>query len=338
MKFAFMCREPGSRRGRVAVIGAGVSGLAATGHLSCQGYEVDVYDKLPYAGGTMMFVIPTHKIAPDSVIEGVEDLRDRFSVKFFFRTKVFKDGQSRAEVGDEYAEKIEMLENIIENYDAVLISTGAWRPNTLNVSGLRNVSTAFEYLYSWRLYEEGFSSSQPIRGRKVAIIGADLPVTEVIRKLLGQGAEEIYVLYNGRISEAPMGWYWVANFSKEGVEFIQHVKIERIVAEQGFAKALEFTGANFESPQPLFRIIDVDLVIASLGSRPSPPILEGSKDIEVDEAGRVVVDKQFRTGREKIYASGSVVLGLIYRLGKSFRDGLEVAKYIDQHIYRKKYM
>ena len=46
----------------VGIIGAGPSGLAATGYLSCLGYQVDVYDKLPKPGGLMVFGIPAESM------------------------------------------------------------------------------------------------------------------------------------------------------------------------------------------------------------------------------------------------------------------------------------
>ncbi|MEM0006195.1 MAG: FAD-dependent oxidoreductase [Ignisphaera sp.] len=336
MKFAFMCREPSNRRGNIAVIGAGPAGLAATGYLACQGYEVDVYEKLPYAGGTMMFAIPSYKISSDSIIEGVEDLRDRFSVKFFFRTKVFRYGQSRNDFGDEFVERVVQLENIVEKYSAILISTGTWQP--INIAeNVKNVITAFGYLYSWRLHEEGFSSNQIGRGRRAAVIGTDIPAVEVVRKMIEQGFEEIYVLYGGRASETHMGWYWMKNLYKENVKLMRYIDIKRVVVEHDFAKALEYTEFDYKASRHTTKLIEVDLVVVSLGSKPTPPALYNSKDIGLDDSGRIVVDGQFRTKIEKVYASGSIVYGLIYKLGRAFRDGLNAAKNIDLYLYRRRY-
>jgi glutamate synthase (NADPH) small chain len=51
MNFGFFRTAPLAPNGRkVAIIGAGPSGLAAAGYLACLGYQVDVFDKLPKAG------------------------------------------------------------------------------------------------------------------------------------------------------------------------------------------------------------------------------------------------------------------------------------------------
>jgi glutamate synthase (NADPH/NADH) small chain len=339
MKFAFMCKEPGSRRGKIAVIGAGPSGLAATGYLSCQGYEVDVYEKLPYAGGPMMFAMPSYRVSFDGVVEGVEDLRDRFSVRFLFRTKVFKNNQNRVDVGDEFVERNMPLEDIIENYNAILISTGAWHPNTIeDFKNTKNAFTAFEYLYFWRLYEEGFLFNQFIKGRRAVVIGEDMLVVESVKKMLEQNFEEIYILHSSNINEAPMGMYWIKSFLNEGVSFIQYTKVAKIVTEQGIVKALEFIKYDTQSSQHISKSIECDLVIASLGSSPTPPVIDGFNGIEIDSGGRIVVDRYFRTKRDKVYASGSVVLGAIYRLGKSFGDGLNAAKNIDIYLQKRRYV
>ncbi|MCS7110809.1 MAG: FAD-dependent oxidoreductase [Ignisphaera sp.] len=337
MKFAFMCREPGGKRGSIAIIGSGAAGLAAAGYLACQGYEVNIYEKLPYAGGAMMFAIPTYKIPPDSVIEGVEDLRDRFSVKFFFKTKVFRSGQNRGDLGDDFVDRVESLERVVEEHDAVLIATGAWHPTTV-VRNVRNVATVFEYLYLWRLRDEGLSPNLIPKGRKVVIIGADLPVFEAARRMLDYGSEEIYILYSSNVRETPTSLHWMQHLSREGVKFIQYTDIKRIIVEHDTAKALEYTEFDYKKSQYITRVIDANLIMVSLGSRSTPPALESSTDIGIDDTGKIIIDGQYRTKLEKVYASGSVVLGLIYRLGTSFRDGMNAAKYIDIHLSRKRFL
>ncbi|MBA4358725.1 MAG: glutamate synthase, partial [Desulfovibrio sp.] len=83
MNFAFAGPGPARSNGRsVAIIGAGPSGLAASGFLACLGYRVDVYDKLPKPGGLMVFGIPAERIPAERIAEGVQTLSSHYGVSF----------------------------------------------------------------------------------------------------------------------------------------------------------------------------------------------------------------------------------------------------------------
>ncbi len=347
MRFAFICRDRGSKRGSVAIVGAGPAGLAAAGYLSCQGYDVDVYDKLPYAGGLMMFAIPGYRIFPDNVVEGVEDLRDRLSVKFMFRVKVFARNQERHDEGDDYVERTIALEELLERYNAILIATGTWRSRRLGIEGENaiNVATALEYLYMWRLYEEGLSPREPPRGRRVVIIGAGLSAIDAAEKALEDGAE-VYLTYRRTIAEAPAGEYPIISLIRRGIRWIELVQPRRIVSVGGFARGVEFVrvrlGELDESgrPRPIAIegsefTIETDLVIAAVGEIPTPPFTK-FVGIETDGGGRIAVDKSYRTGIEKIFAAGDVVSGPTF-IGRAFGCGLRTARSLDIYLATRRF-
>ena len=77
MHFAFMHVDEklaGSISSRVAIIGAGPSGLAAAGYLACKGYGVTIYERLPLPGGIMVFGIPETRIPSSRVLLGCKEL------------------------------------------------------------------------------------------------------------------------------------------------------------------------------------------------------------------------------------------------------------------------
>ncbi len=337
-----MCRDKGGRRGSIAIVGAGPAGLAATGYLSCQGYDVDVYDKLPYAGGLMMFAIPSHRIFPDNVIEGVEDLRDRLSVKFIFRTKVFARNQERHDEGDEFVERTIALEDMVEKYDAILIATGTWRSRKLGIEGenSRNVITALEYLHMWRIYEEGLSSQESLRGMNVVVIGAGLSAIDAAEKALENEAK-VYLTYRRSIREAPAGVYWIKSLVNRGVNFIELVQPKKIISINGFAKNIEFIRIRLGEPDESGRpkpipiegsefTIETDLIITAVGETPTPPFIEFT-GIGIDRDGRIAVDRFYQTGVKKIFGAGDVVSGPTF-IGKAFGSGLRAAKYLDIYL------
>ncbi|MEM0214231.1 MAG: FAD-dependent oxidoreductase [Ignisphaera sp.] len=177
-------------------MGAGPAGLAAAGYLACEGFEVDVYDKLPYAGGMMLFAIPSHRIDPDSIVDGVEDLKNRLSVKFYFNTKVFAKGLKRHDKGDDLVKNFVDLEDIANRYKAILIAIGTWNSRRLGIEGedSKNVLSALEYLYHWKLYEMGLISEKPPKGNRVIVIGAGLSAVNATEKLWKQAQRSTWFI------------------------------------------------------------------------------------------------------------------------------------------------
>lgn len=347
MLCAFLCIGRGGRRGSIAIVGAGPAGLAASGYLSCMGYDVDVYDKLPYAGGLMMFAIPSYRIYPDSVIECVEDLRDRMGVRFNLRTKVFARGQSRHDEGDDFVGSVVALEDLIEKYDAVVIATGTWSSRRLGVEGegCGNVVTALEYLYRWRLYEEGLVAGEPPKGGRVVVIGAGLSAIDAAEKAL-EGGAEVYIAYRRTVAEAPAGRYPIHSLVRRGVHFIELIQPTRIVTHNSRATAVVFTRMRLGEPDESGRprpipvpgsefTLDADLIVLAIGEVPTPPFVDRFLNISVDRLGRISVDRFYRTGINRVFAAGDVAIGPSL-VGRAFGSGLRAAKHLDTLLTSRK--
>ena len=344
MKFAFLCKARGKARGKVAIIGSGPAGLAAAGYLACQGYEVDVYDKLPTAGGMLTFVIPSYRIPRESVMEGVKELEEKFGVKFYFRTKVFHGASSRHEEGDDFVERVADLQDIVNNYDAVLIATGTWLSKKMDIPGedARNVVSALEFMYRWAVYEQRLSSERPPFGRRIVVIGGGLSAVDAAETALLRGAEEVYMVYRRTVREAPAGEFEIRRLVREGVNWIELAAPTKIIVENGVAKAVEFVkmrlGEPDESgrPRPIpvpgseFQI-EADLIIAAIGEAPTPPLESEWNNIKLDKHGGIVVNNRFQTGLEKVFAAGDVVTGPSM-IGKAFGSGLRAARYMAQYL------
>ena len=344
MRFAFLCKARGGARGKVAIIGSGPAGLAAAGYLVCQGYEVDVYDKLPAAGGMMTFVIPSYRIPRENVVEGVKELEEKFGVKFYFRTKVFHGASSRRDEGDDFVERIVDLQDIVNNYDAVLIATGTWLSRKMGIPGedAKNVVSALEFMYRWALYEQGLVSERPPLGRRIVVIGGGLSAVDAAETALLRGAEEVYMVYRRTVREAPAGEFEIRRLVREGVNWIELAAPSKIIVENGVAKAIEFVKVKLGEPDESGRPrpipipgsefqIEADLIITAVGEAPTPPLESEWNNIKLDQHGRIVVDNKFQTGLEKVFAAGDVVTGPSV-IGKAFGSGLRAARYMTQYL------
>jgi len=352
MRFAFMCREkPPSNNLKVAIIGAGPAGLAASGYLSCKGYDVDVYDKQPLPGGLMIFAIPPWRIPRESVLSGVEELREKFSVNFVLRTKIYS-GVEEHEEGDLVVEKKLMLEEIVEKYHAVLITTGTWASKIPTIPGVdaRGVYSALDYLYKHRLFELNFISERPPRGKRVVVVGGGYSAVDAAEQALRSGAEA-YVVYRRTIKEAPSGIYEIRKLEREGAIFMELVSPVEVVVENNAVKAIKLQKMQLGPPDETGRpkpvpipgsefTIEADIVVFATGEQATPPVSRRDRSvleklgIKLTKNGTVEVNEIMQTGNPKVFAAGDVVHGPS-RIGPAIRSGLYAARFLDNWLQAK---
>src|SRR5690606_8107398 len=112
---------PTSRTGRkVAVVGSGPAGLAAAAQLNSAGHDVTVFARADRIGGLLMYGIPTMKLETERVVERrIQLMRDE-GVTFVTNCEIGKDKQA---------------DELKEQFDAVILATGATRPRDLTIPG-----------------------------------------------------------------------------------------------------------------------------------------------------------------------------------------------------------
>lgn len=104
---------------RIAVIGSGPSGLAAADTLNQRGHNVTVFEKNDRIGGLLMYGIPNMKLDKE-IVQRRTDLMREEGVTFI----------TGADVGNNVN-----AEDIINNYDAVILCCGAGNPRDINAAG-----------------------------------------------------------------------------------------------------------------------------------------------------------------------------------------------------------
>ncbi len=109
----------------VAVVGSGPAGLAAADQLNQAGHSVTVFERADRIGGLLMYGIPNMKLSKEEVVERRISLLRQEGIRFLTNTNVGHEESS--------------VNKILEDFDAVLLSTGATVPRDLDIPG-RNLS------------------------------------------------------------------------------------------------------------------------------------------------------------------------------------------------------
>ena len=194
---------------KVAVIGAGPSGLTVAGDLAKLGYKVTVYEALHVAGGVLMYGIPEFRLPKDIVQHEVEGLKE-----------LGVDIETNMVVG-----KVLTIDELMNDYgfEAVYVASGAGLPRFMGIPGesLNGVYSANEYLTRVNLmkaYKE--DSRTPImKSKSVAVVGGGNVAMDAARCAKRLGAENVYIVYRRGMAELPARKEEVEHAEEEGIIF-----------------------------------------------------------------------------------------------------------------------
>lgn len=322
---------------KVAVIGAGPSGLTCAGDLAKLGYDVTIFEALHKAGGVLVYGIPEFRLPKEKVvakeIENVKALGVKIETDVVIGRSV----------------SIEELMNE-EGYEAVYIGSGAGLPVFMNIPGEQalGVFSANEYLTRSNLMGAFDEHSRTVimRPKKAVIVGGGNVAMDAARTALRLGAQT-HIVYRRGEEELPARKEEVEHAKQEGIQF--HLlcnPVEVLVNDEGWVKGIRcirmelgekdasgrrrpiaIPGSEFE--------IDCDAVIMSLGTSPNPLISRTTKGLDADKKGRIIVrEGTEQTTKDGVFAGGDAVTGaatVILAMGA----GKQAAKEMDEYLQNK---
>lgn len=293
---------------KVAVVGAGPGGLTAAYYLAGLGHKVTVLEALPEAGGMLRYAIPGYRL-PNAVIDGEIDVVRGLGVEIKTNTKVSAP------------------ENLLSEYDAVLLATGTWLSVKMKVDGDANALDGLTFL------QQVNSGNPPCLGAKVVVIGGGDTAIDSARTARRLGAKEITILYRRSRAEMPAALEEVIDAIEEGlsIEFLTapvnvskgkitcvRMKLGRKDAS-GRPAPTAIAGSEFSLP--------CDTVITAVGQLSSAAELT----LAAAENGTVKVDANFATSRTGIFAAGDVVTGPASII-QAIAQGRQAAAAVDKYL------
>jgi glutamate synthase (NADPH/NADH) small chain len=119
---------------KVAVVGSGPAGLAAAQQLARAGHEVTVFEKNDRVGGLLRYGIPDFKMEKSHIDRRVEQMK---AEGVSFRTGVLVARETDKIAVTDFAKERVSPEQLLREFDAVLLAGGAEQPRDLPVPGPR---------------------------------------------------------------------------------------------------------------------------------------------------------------------------------------------------------
>ena len=321
---------------KVAVIGAGPSGLTCAGDLAKLGYAVTIFEALHVAGGVLVYGIPEFRLPKEIVRKEIEGLK-AMGVEILTNMVIGK--------------VLTIDELFTMGYEAVYIASGAGLPRFMGIPGesLKGVYSANEYLTRINLmkaYKE--DSKTPImKSSRVAVVGGGNVAMDAARSAKRLGAQEVYIVYRRGMAELPARAEEVEHAIEEGIVFKTLTNpVEVLGDENGCVKGMTCVEMELGEPdasgrrRPVVKegsefTLNVDTMIMSIGTSPNPLIRSTTPGLDVNRHGCIVVNgDDGLTSREGVYAGGDAVTGaatVILAMGA----GKNAAKAIDEYIKTK---
>ena len=340
---------PESRTGKsVAIVGSGPAGLTAAAQLNKAGHTVTVYERADRIGGLLMYGIPNMKLAKQEVVERrVQLLRDE-GVNFVVNTAV-ADGSNGSL-------SIEQLKN---DNDAVLLTTGATAPRDLPIDGREfdGVHFAMEFLTAntKSLLDSNHQDGNYIsaKDKNVIVIGGGDTGTDCIGTSLRHGCKslvnfELFPQPPAQRAENNPWPTWPRIFRVDyGHEEAKHVQGEdprvysisslNFVGENGKLTGVrtvevEMRDGKFHNIEGSEKDWPADLVLLAMGFLGPEHDVSDPLGLQYDERSNYLAEYgKYQTSVEKVFAAGDCRRGqsLVVR---AINEGREAAREVDRFL------
>ncbi len=325
---------PATTGHKVAVIGAGPSGLTVAGDLVKLGHQVTIFEALHVAGGVLVYGIPEFRL-PNKTLQAevayLQDLGVELKTNFVVGMTASLDDLKA------------------QGYEAFYIGSGAGLPGFMRIPGenLIGIYSANEYLTRVNLmnaYKFPEYDTPVFSGKRVAVMGGGNVAMDSVRIAKRMGAEMAAIVYRRSGVEMPARAEEVHHAEEEGIEFHFLTTPTRFIGDDnGCVKAMECLKMKLGEPDESGRrrpvpiegsefIMEIQLAVVAIGQSPNPLIPNTTPGLEVGKWGNIVVNwDTMETSMKGVYAGGDIIRGgatVILAMGDGRIAAREIHKYL----------
>lgn len=284
----------------VAVIGSGPSGLSCASTLRQAGFNVTVFEKKSILGGVLKFGIPPYRLPNQVVDNRIQELMN-LGVRF--------------EIEENFGRTRDYMSLLNEGFDAMYLAMGASKQNFSKIEGSDNPKVIGwkQFLSILNIGNESFN--EHFRHiKRLCVVGGGNVAMDVAISAKKFGIDT-HLLYRRSIDLMPARKAEVEECLHLGVNVHElvdpisvhdqandlHVKCKRTK----LVKLNDLDRGTIVDAEGFFEL-DCDLMVMAIGSSVKKLNFDG---LALDSQGRIIVDDQFQTNIDRVYAAGDVVSG-----------------------------
>ena len=297
---------------KIAVAGAGPSGLTVAGDMARLGYDVTIFEAFHRPGGVLMYGIPEFRL-PKKIVESEVSYLEKLGVKIECNVIIGK------------TVTVDELMNE-EGFSAVFVGVGAGLPMFLGVprEDLGNICSANEYLTRSNLMKAYLFPEYDtpiIRGKNVCVVGGGNVAMDAARSAMRLGAETVKIIYRRSEAELPARGEEVHHAKEEGIEFnlltnptAFHGDEKGTVCRMTVEK-MELGEPDASGRRRPVRIpdseydIETDLVLIATGTKANPMLTKSTENLGLSNRGYIIANESGRTTIPGVWAGGDIVTG-----------------------------
>jgi NADH-quinone oxidoreductase subunit F len=289
-------------RDKIAIIGAGPSGLIAGYYLAQKGFQPTIFEALPVAGGMLAVGIPSHRL-PKDIIGKEIDLIKKAGVEIRTNIVLGKD--------------ITINGLLQDGYKAVFCATGAGKSLKMDIPGeeAEGVLHSLEYLRELNL-----GRKIPV-GRRVCVVGGGNSAIDAARAALrDKGCDQVSILYRRTKAEMPALAEEVDAAIEEGIDVQFLVAPVKVLTEGGKVSSIECIrmklgdqdASGRRRPMPVKGsefTLKVDTLILAISERPDTSYIGEGDEIRRQGENIVIDEETSMSTRPGVFAGGDAVTG-----------------------------
>ncbi|MGV8979061.1 MAG: NAD(P)-binding protein [Cellulomonas sp.] len=310
---------------RIAVVGAGPSGLSAAYYSAIAGHAVTVFEKQDHAGGMMRYGIPEYRL-PKKTLDQEIGVIQALGVQIV--------------TGKALGTHLN-LEDLKRDFDSVYLAIGSWRATPLGIDGdrLEHVELGIDYL---RHITKGSTRS---RGDNVVVIGGGNTAIDCVRTALRMGSKNVKLIYRRTRTEMPAEPFEVEEALREGIEMVFLTAPTKITEADDGTKQLHCTRMELGEPDRSGRrrpvmiegsdfIIEADTIIGAIGQSTDTGFLYNDLPVRLNKWGDIDVDGfTMQSSETNVFAGGDCVTGPATVI-QAVAAGRRAAMAIDEFVTR----